>query len=148
MELKINKELFGCLPVPTGDELELLESSIISEGIRDAFVVMPDGTIVDGMNRFALAKKNRIDIPKPVIKPVPTLSHSKIWILKNQLGRRNLISAQRIAAAEMLAKENAGIDPSTCVIRGASLPLTPPIVENTARLAGVSSELTRPIQTW
>ena len=98
------------------EELEQFKSSIKEEGIRDALVVtLLDGknVLVDGHHRFRVGKEVGIkDFPTKQIE-LGTLEDIKVWMLKNQLGRRNLTDAERIYIATELtnflterAKEN------------------------------------------
>jgi len=98
------------------EELEQFKASIKEEGIRDALVVtLLDGknVLVDGHHRFRVGKEVGIkDYPTKQIE-LGTLEDIKVWMLKNQLGRRNLTDAERIHIATELtnfliekAKEN------------------------------------------
>ncbi len=89
-DLKINTNIQDFLEGMRDEEIEILEKSIVSQGVRDAIVVWDkDKTIVDGHNRWKICLKHNI------VPPVKELSFDdeeaiKDWILENQLGRRNL----------------------------------------------------------
>jgi len=51
-------------------------------------------TILDGHNRYALCQKHNLDFDTTEIEPTSE-SEAKIWIIKNQFGRRNLTPYQR-----------------------------------------------------
>ena len=98
------------------DELEQFKESIQTEGIRDALVVANlDGQniLIDGHHRFRVGSEVGIkDFPCKKVE-LGNLEEIKVWMLKNQLGRRNLTDAERIDIALKLtgflsekAKEN------------------------------------------
>ncbi len=114
MELTIDLEFQNLIPKLTKEEYELLEKSILSEGCRDALVIWTNGKsiIIDGHNRYEICQKNNIEF---AIKEISFLNRdeAKIWIIKNQFGRRNLDSLSRVELAKLLediyrekAKEN------------------------------------------
>ena len=72
-----------------------LETNILQEGRILNPIILWNGTIVDGHNRFTIAKKH---------PEIPFSTHEKdfsnrqeaiVWICKNQLGRRNLTPEQK-----------------------------------------------------
>jgi hypothetical protein len=84
--------------IPLGDEeLYLLEKSIIKEGCREPLMVWDKGddqlVLVDGHNRFKICQKN--DIPFKVKKiKFNNIDEAKLWMIDNQMGRRNLTPDQ------------------------------------------------------
>ena len=74
-------------------ELQLLEQNILRDGIRDPLVVWGD-TLIDGHNRYAIAQKHGLGY-KTVQIELEDDTAAKIWIMNNQLGRRNLSTATR-----------------------------------------------------
>lgn len=80
---------FQSLLIPlTSDEYQLLEQSIINEGCRDA-IVLWDGIIIDGHNRYAICTKHGINY-KTIEMKFDNRQSAKTWIILNQLGRRNI----------------------------------------------------------
>lgn len=97
MTLKILPEIEENLFPLKPEELNLLEESILSEGVRDALVVWPkDGELilVDGHNRYRIAKEHNIPFEIKE-KHFNDLDEVLEWVDFNQLGRRNLIDEQR-----------------------------------------------------
>ena len=93
MELKIDKELRGLIPAITEDEKGRLEKSLKEEGCRDPLVVWEE-TILDGHNRFEICQKH--DIPfKTIMKGFDNREQAKLWIICNQLARRNVTKEQK-----------------------------------------------------
>jgi N6-adenosine-specific RNA methylase IME4 len=86
--VKIDEEFRSLIPPLKTDERKDLEQSIVAEGCRDAIVAWND-TIVDGHNRYEICTAH--DIPfQTVSRDFPDRDAAKVWILTNQLGRRNL----------------------------------------------------------
>ena len=92
-ELKINKKFEELIPPLNAEEYEELYQSIKIEGCRDAIIIW-NGTIVDGHNRFGICKK--LDIPFNTLeKEFDGEDTALEWIMRNQLARRNLIDVER-----------------------------------------------------
>lgn len=96
----IDKEFQNLIPPLTQEEYTALEESIINEGCRDPLVIW-DKIILDGHNRYSICIDHGI-IFKKVEKNLDNREQAKIWILENQLGRRNLNEAQRIDVVDKL----------------------------------------------
>ena len=61
-----------------------------AEGCRDPLVVWQETEILlDGHNRYAVCQELNQSF-KAVVMSFPDKDHAKLWVLKNQLGRRNL----------------------------------------------------------
>lgn len=93
--LKIDPEFQGKIPPLTFEELNQLEANILRDGRIINPIIVWQGLIVDGHNRYTIAKKH---------PEIPFIVHEKefasryeaiIWICKNQLGRRNLTPEQK-----------------------------------------------------
>ena len=93
--LKVDPEFQGKIPPLTFEELNQLEANILRDGRIINPIIVWEGLIVDGHNRFTIAKKH---------PEIPFTTHEKafanryeaiIWICKNQLGRRNLTPEQK-----------------------------------------------------
>ena len=104
MELKIIDEIKNLIPPLSKEEYGLLKQSIIKEGVRDPIVVWSD-MIVDGHNRYTICKKHNIPF-KIVDKDFECLDEIKIWVIENQLGRRNLTDEQKSYFIGKLYNEN------------------------------------------
>ena len=94
VELKINEEFRALIQPLSEDEFKDLEKSILEEGIRDPLYIWK-GFIIDGHHRYELAKKHNLDFKIHVMEFVNEVE-AKIWMIQNQLARRNLNPAQRI----------------------------------------------------
>lgn len=93
MSIQVDKEFKELIPPLSSDEYSLLEENILREGIRDPLVIWstPSGDIlIDGHNRWEISAKHagiRFEVVK---KEFPDRESVKEWIIKNQLGRRNI----------------------------------------------------------
>ena len=93
--LKIDPEFQGKIPPLTFEELEQLEKNIVNDGKVINPIIVWNGLIVDGHNRYTILKKHP-DIPYTVHeKEFADRYEAIIWICKNQLGRRNLTPEQK-----------------------------------------------------
>lgn len=99
-DLKIDPELRDLLPPLTDEEFKKLEKNIIDNGFDRNFPIMVwNGFIADGHNRYSICKKYNIE---PVVGTLAYETKDEVmeWMLDIQLGRRNLSPIQRIAVAE------------------------------------------------
>lgn len=91
--LTIDSEFQDLIPPLNDDELKMLEESIVANGCESPLIVW-NGVIVDGHNRYAVCQKH--SIPFAVTeKSFDSRDDAMLWMLRNQLGRRNLNSYQR-----------------------------------------------------
>ena len=94
--LKIDPEFQGKIPPLTFEELEQLEKNIVNDGKVINPIIVWNGLIVDGHNRYTILQKHP-DIPYTVHeKAFASRYEAIIWICKNQLGRRNLTPEQKL----------------------------------------------------
>lgn len=93
--LKIDPEFQSKIPPLTFEELNQLETNILEEGRILSPLIVWNGLIVDGHNRFVILK-NHPEIKYTVLeKEFANRYEAIVWICKNQLGRRNLTPEQR-----------------------------------------------------
>lgn len=86
--LQIDESLEKVMPPLSELELGLLTQSLLAEGCRDPLVTW-NGKIVDGHNRYRICKEN--EIPFSYVEMVfDGFSSAKLWIIRNQLARRNV----------------------------------------------------------
>ena len=95
----IDQEFAGLIPPLTDEEYKGLEASILAEGCRDALVVWGE-VLVDGHNRYRICEAH--GVPYNVVqRDFADRNEVLLWMLHNQLGRRNLNDFQRV---EMVRK--------------------------------------------
>ena len=108
-DLIIDPEFAALIPKPDMEDLRWLESSIKKEGCTDPLVVW-NGTIIDGHNRYSICKRLGISFTYVERDDFPDRNVVKAWIIERQLARRNLTKYQksRLAIAfEPILKEQA-----------------------------------------
>ena len=91
MDLRIR--FSDIIPALQDCEYKNLAESIKAEGLRDSIIVWGD-IIIDGHNRYKICKENDIAI-RTIQKEFSTEEEAKLWIIDNQLARRNLSDWQK-----------------------------------------------------
>jgi len=100
---RIDPEFKSLIPPLQADEREQLEQNILfARKCYDAIIVW-EGAIIDGHNRFEICEKHGIEF-QVIDMPLPSREAAKVWILENQLGRRNLSDVARIELALLKAE--------------------------------------------
>lgn len=97
MPIIIDNELKQLLKPLELEEYQQLEQSIIAEGCRDALVLWGD-ILVDGHNRYEICIKHGIKFETSQ-KNFDSYDDAKIWMIDNQLSRRNLTDGWRLEYA-------------------------------------------------
>lgn len=99
-DLKVDDEFKNLIQPLTADELEQLEKNIVEDGEVREPIVTWNGVIIDGHNRYAILQKHPEISYK--INEVVFFSRNEalVWIINNQLGRRNLNKADAILLAQ------------------------------------------------
>ena len=95
--LRIDERFKELIPPLLPEEFALLQKNILSRGCQNAIITWKN-TIIDGHNRYAICTNHGI----PFAVKEKSFSSRKVatlWILQNQLGRRNLSDAARIEIA-------------------------------------------------
>ena len=96
--LSIDPEFRDLIPPLTQEEQQGLLESILEEGCRDPIIVH-NNTIIDGHNRYEICREMHIPFktaPFPG-KADPTRDDLKVWIIDNQLSRRNISTFDRVS---------------------------------------------------
>ena len=154
-ELTVDEEFKALIPPLSEEEHHMLEESLIANGCEMPILVW-DGCIVDGHNRYAICHEHGIPFAQEE-KRFESRSEVKLWMLRNQLGRRNLNSFQRSemalklkdAVAELSEKRmRAGVkveaDPGEIFPQGPEKGRT---LDKLGRLAGVSGRTLKKVET-
>ena len=93
-DLTVDSEFRDLIPPLNEEELKLLEASLVADGCESPLIVWK-GVIIDGHNRYMICQKH--DIPFSIQeKHFDTREEVMLWMLRNQLGRRNLNNYQRV----------------------------------------------------
>jgi hypothetical protein len=92
--ITIDSEIQSLIPALKPNELQKLRESILAEGCRDPLVVWKkDAVLLDGHNRYKICKDAGLGY-KTIEMDFPDKDHAMIWVIRNQLGRRNLSDIQ------------------------------------------------------
>ena len=93
--LTIDPEFEAKCPPLTEDELSQLEENILEEGLVLMPLIVWNDTIVDGHNRYRIARAHPGIGFRTHEKQFSNRYEALSWICKNQLGRRNLTPMQK-----------------------------------------------------
>ena len=88
LDLIIDDEFQVLIPPLSSNEYQTLEENILKDGCRDPLVIW-DGILVDGHNRYTICTKHNFKF-NTVEKSFDSQNDVCLWIIRNQLGKRNL----------------------------------------------------------
>lgn len=100
-ELQIDTEFKSLIPPLSDEERQQLEVNICTDGCRDPIACWNE-KIIDGHNRYEICRKRGIAFDTKTIQ-LQDRDAAKVWIIRNQFGRRNITLASRCELAEKLA---------------------------------------------
>ncbi len=92
LEINVDLEFSMLVPPLSREERTLLEHHLLTEGCRDPILVWDDGEhriLLDGHNRFEICRRIGLQYSVQTIE-LQGREAALLWILENQLGRRNL----------------------------------------------------------
>lgn len=92
--LTIDPEFAGKIPPLREEELKQLEENILADGVVINPLIVWNGVIVDGHNRYHILQQHPEIQFTTYEKEFSDRYAAIAWICKNQLGRRNLTSQQ------------------------------------------------------
>lgn len=153
----IDKEFENLLPPLSEEDYKGLEESIKADGCRDPLVVWGD-TLVDGHNRYKICTQNGISY-QIVKRDFPDREAVILWIISNQLNKRNLTPEQRVlivkkseAIKNLKKKASENLHTPTGGKKSLTLAETPKSVKvdtrkETAKLANTSQHKVREVDT-
>ena len=149
MNVTIDKEFRTLIPPLSEEEFNLLESNCIENGIQDSLKTW-NGILIDGHNRYEIAQKHGLGFETEEME-FSGRTDVKLWIIKNQLGRRNLSAYDRSVLALKLkpviaekAKEQQGTRTDICQKSDKSSIDTK---KELAKVAGVSHDTIHKVET-
>lgn len=90
----IDAEFQAIIPPLTPDEFARLEASIVEEGCRDALILW-NNIIIDGHNRYKICTSHGLPYRTKSME-FAGRKEAMLWMLQNQLARRNLNDIQRV----------------------------------------------------
>lgn len=96
---RIDPELNTVLPKLSEEDYTALEKSLLTDGYKGAPIMIWDGVIVDGHNRYEICNKHNIPYEVKNID-FENKEEAMRWMVRQQIGRRNLTPMQRISISE------------------------------------------------
>jgi len=116
IQVTVSKDFESFIVPLNNEEYKQLEANMLEEGCRDPLVVWSfEGKhiLMDGHNRYQICEK--YDIPfQVIVKNFQVFEEAKVWMLNNQMGRRNLtpdqMSYYRGLKYESLKRQRGGYE--------------------------------------
>ena len=135
MEITIDPEFRDLLPPLSSDERVALMNSINRDGCREKISIWREQQIIiDGHNRYEIC--NDLDLPFETVEySFPGRDAVKLWMIRNQLARRNITDAMRVSLCLKLKPE---ISAKAKANQGSVKSPKVDTREEIAKLAGVS----------
>jgi len=99
----IDPELRALIPPLAQEEREQLEQNIADAGMCYDPIILWEGIIIDGHNRYEICVKYGIEFQIEEMQ-LESREAAKVWILDNQLSKRNLSDVSRIEVALLKAE--------------------------------------------
>ena len=99
-DLRIDPEFESLIPPLSDDEFRQLEENIVEAGMVYDPIITWDGVIIDGHNRWKIIQKHPEVSYKTYAEIFLNRNEAILWIINNQLGRRNLEASDAIDLAE------------------------------------------------
>lgn len=153
MSIMVDAEFKSLIPPLSQEEYAQLEENCVREGIRDPLVVWATDhdtqILVDGHNRWKIAAEHGGLPFKTVEMKFNNRAEAEAWIIRNQLGRRNITAFVRSELALKLkpliaakAKENISKGGQGCQISDKV-----DTKKELAKVAGVSHDTIHKVET-
>lgn len=95
MTIQIDPEFEQQIPPLRAEELKQLEDNILEDGVILNPLILWNGILVDGHNRYRIAQKHPQIKFTTFEREFPDRYAAIAWICRNQLGRRNLTLEQK-----------------------------------------------------
>ena len=117
----IDDEFSRLIPSLTEEEYAGLEASILKDGCRDALIVWGE-VLIDGHNRYRICTEHKVPYETRQME-FKNRDEVLLWIMRNQLSRRNLSDFQRVelvrkceeaVKAQAKARQGTRTDILTC----------------------------------
>lgn len=102
VKLVVDQEFKDLIPPLSAEEFKQLRENIVEDGEVREPIVTWNGVILDGHNRWAIIQENP-NIPFKTTEMIFfSRGEAKAWMIRNQLGRRNLPNYERARLALQL----------------------------------------------
>jgi Family of unknown function (DUF6011) len=94
MSLTISPELQSLIPPLTPEERAQLEANLLADGCRDPLIVwQQEQVLLDGHHRYEICERHGLTYTIQELS-LPDMDAARLWMIQNQLGRRNLTPQQ------------------------------------------------------
>jgi ParB family chromosome partitioning protein len=103
----IDPEFKALIPPLAPEELAQLEANILADGCRDPLVTW-QSILIDGHNRFAICSKHGLTF-QTVEREFADRQDAELWMIGNQMGRRNLENIDKVPLLERKREILAGM---------------------------------------
>lgn len=150
------------IPPLAGEEYAQLEQNLLRDGCRDPLAMWHE-VLLDGHNRYEICARHGIPFETVQIEGLETLEDALLWVVRNQLGRRNLTdfiraelalkSKEALAAIALanyeasLAKPGQQVGAADAQARpNSDAPMKIRTDEEVAKLAGVGRDTIRKVE--
>lgn len=160
--ISIEPEFRDMIPPLSADEYAQLEQNLLRDGCRDPLSMWHE-VLLDGHNRYEICSRHGIAFQTVHIEGLETLEDALLWVVRNQLGRRNLTdfvraelalkSKEALAAIALanyeasLAKPGQQVGADAAQARpNSDAPMKMRTDEEVAKLAGVGRDTIRKVE--
>jgi ParB family chromosome partitioning protein len=152
--IQVNNSFRALIPPLSSEERAQLEANLLADGCREPLALWGD-VLLDGHNRYEICTRLGINYRAVQVDGIQTESDATLWIVRNQLGRRNISDYVRaelalIAKPLIEAKARANQVASGGDVRSRAVPENSPepieTRETLADMAGVSSNTIRKVE--
>ena len=93
--ITVDPEFQALIPPLSAEEVEQLEANLLAEGCRDPLVTWKEtGILLDGHNRYGICRTHNLPFKIAEVS-IASRDDAKVWIIRNQFGRRNLPTYER-----------------------------------------------------
>lgn len=152
--ISIDPEFRDMIPPLSAEEYAQLEQNLLRDGCRDPLSMWHE-VLLDGHNRYEICSRHGIPIETVQIEGLETLEDAVLWVVRNQLGRRNLtdfvraelaLKSKEALAAIALANYEASLIKDGTVPQNSAAPVKVETREEVAKLAGLSHDTVRKVE--
>ena len=160
--ISIEPEFRDMIPPLSADEYAQLEQNLLRDGCRDPLSMWHE-VLLDEHNRYEICSRHGIAFQTVHIEGLETLEDALLWVVRNQLGRRNLTdfvraelalkSKEALAAIALanyeasLAKPGQQVGADDAQARpNSDAPMKIRTDEEVAKLAGVGRDTIRKVE--
>ena len=146
--IQVNNSFRALIPPLSAEERAQLEANLLADGCREPLALWGD-VLLDGHNRYEICTRLGIDYRVVQVDGIQTESDATLWIVRNQLGRRNIsdyvraelaLVAKPLIEAKARANQGARNDIRENSHEGSRTD------ETLADMAGVSSNTIRKVE--